>query len=403
MRILLVLVAAAAVACNADVTSPTQSIQISPCGLYWVAYKNEGGAWTRLEQAGPQTLVVTHRLAIAWAHGASGLGTLNVAYVGAGEVGSFLDCFNGPITGQRTLSGTVRGVPANHRVELSFGRATVLLPADATSFSFYYAPVGSNDLIAMRWLPPGSPVHIDKLIIRRAQGVETGVVPLLDFAASEAFAPASRTVNWTGPGAFGDLFFLTASGNEAYLSAPRSGYPETNDVPRSAAFLSIPSDRLVAGDIHRLTLISETRRLVHYYRAANDLNLTFGPDAGVPTFTPIATAPHVRHRVDVPGQALYGELIWVNRAQTVPRTPVRGSKIINLYGTRRYFGGTPATWSLEVPDFAGLTGVGTEIGFDTGSFVWSVIVSSRPRGFDDRQATHGLTHRTATRDGTSPQ
>ena len=66
-----------------------------------------------------------------------------------------------------------------------------------------------------------------------------------------------------------------------------------------------------------------------------------------------------------------------------------------MTATREYFGGTPRTWMLEMPNLTGVPGFQDVFGLHPGAYEWSVRVTDSPFWFEYAEATDGTTIRSA--------
>ena len=70
-------------------------------------------------------------------------------------------------------------------------------------------------------------------------------------------------------------------------------------------------------------------------------------------------------------------------------------KSVELMATREYFGGTPATWTLELPELQGAPGFQDAWRFTAASATWHVQVTGQPFRFRLTDAHDGDLLRTA--------
>jgi hypothetical protein len=395
MRRLTFVILAATLSCDGGPTAPTRAIDVDMCeGFDWVAIQNEGRPWRRLS-TGAQSIQVTERVALAWVRFSNVHPSLDVAYVTASQVEELLEC--PPPTSFRQLNGTLQGVPEGGLVWMSYGAFEEFL-LSVPRFRLFAAAYGTRDLVAVRWPPYTPNGRVERLLVRRAQDYSNDTIPPMDFESAEAFAPTSHVASWTGPGGSVVVSFLTLTGNLSTISAQATLPTSTADVARTLPIDMVPAGRLAGGDLHSVRLNSGNRYAWHYMHAPGDVTLSLGPEASAPSFTRLATTPRVRYRVDVASQPQYAERVVVYMTQE-PATDGDLDVSVNLQATREFFATAPANWSLEMPDFGNIGGIGTQIGFDTRAIAWYLTASSRPLGFKENTAAPGTVHREALRAG----
>jgi hypothetical protein len=71
----------------------------------------------------------------------------------------------------------------------------------------------------------------------------------------------------------------------------------------------------------------------------------------------------------------------------------------SVSATREYFGGTPMTWSVVVPDLSGLPGFLPAWELTPGTTLWTVGVSGVPYAFSPATARDGDVYRGASVSG----
>lgn len=400
---------AAALACSDAPSGPAPTAPLTLCASEWMAYRNEGGAWTRAvaDPDGKVRIDATARLAIA---SASGMNTPNVVphlrvdFLTAEQarVRFLRTCGDGtfsPTSG--TFSGVAQGIVAGGWADVRYGGVGAsTLRADNPRFTLS-AFDGARDLVATRW--PSEqlmPDHADRVILRRAQRYTAGSSIALDFASDEAFPLAQHTVSWTGPRAHLQVNLLTADGNDVVLQSSNTSTPGIGDGASSTPLHSIPAARLAAGDLHQLMLGGGRRSVWLYYHEPRDRAVTFGPPASQPRFVTVGTSPNVRLRVEVPSQPEYGTFISASLSQFAVTNGYYGAtNRVYMTATREYFGGTPRTWILEMPELSRVPGFQNVFGLHPGAYEWGLTVTSSPYWFRPSDATGGTTIRYASGSG----
>jgi hypothetical protein len=391
--------ALALVACKLESTTvPLNSLHLEFCSnIKWAAYQSGVGPWQHLADAdGGYTIPTENRLGIAWVtEDTPQFPTLHVAFVSIEEASLAFFCEDS--TNLKTAHGTVAGVGSTDEVNVSLGPAHAFVAAGDTAFSIALVPDGALDLIATRVLQhTGDTRTVANAIIRRSQTIPNGGdISTLDFSAPESFTPGGNTASITNP--TGDTIsststFFTPTGASAVLGI-RDG------TTTSAPFFSVPSGLLEQGDIHRATFTTHSANATLiadvYYRTASDNALMLGPDPEVPTFT---TEPggHLRMKAEVASQAIYGNRVHYELTQQ-PGSAHGETVIFDL--TRTWFGGTPNTWSLVLPDFSAVAGWQDAWAPQPGTYAWTELVSGTALTIG---AIHdGDVFRTATQSGTT--
>jgi hypothetical protein len=171
----------------------------------WFAYQDGTGAWTQILGASD-----VYRFNVAspkggYVYAAVGAGrTLSVALATQAELtrATARPCAT-PAVGPKTVSGTVRGLPATGLaayVGLGGPNPDPHQGPITPTFSLTGIQAGPQDLIAYRRARPElGPT--ERAIIRRDQNLpDRGTLDPIDFDAAEAFAPATARIAVTGAG-----------------------------------------------------------------------------------------------------------------------------------------------------------------------------------------------------------
>ena len=407
--------AAATLAC-ADAPSepdPPPTAPLTICATsQWMAYRNEGGAWTRVPAEGGPTVTfdATERIAIARGSGMNQpnvVPQLTVHWLTAEQARMQYACTGDtfPAT-SGTLSGVAEGIAGDGWAEVRYGLAGASsLRAGSPQFTLW-AFDGAPDLVATRW--PSErlmPDHADRVIMRRAPRYAAGSSITLDFASAEAFPLAQQTLRWTGPNVHVQVNFFTAHGSDNVIQTGGTSPPGAGDVARSTPLYAIPAERLAPGDLHRISLGGDFRGVELYAHTVGDRSVEFGPPVPAATFTTVAHTPYMRVRANLPAQAEYGAHVWLHLQQ---RALVNGywstTTSISMTATREYFGGTPRTWTLEMPDLSRVPGFMNVFGPRPGTFEWGATVTSGGYWLQPPHASDGMVVRHGRRygEGTLP-
>jgi hypothetical protein len=80
------------------------------------------------------------------------------------------------------------------------------------------------------------------------------------------------------------------------------------------------------------------------YHSLPDQTITFGPPLSTPTVSTLGTSPTLRLRAQLPSQSAYNAAAVAEYDQ--------GDNSVHVSATAGYFGGTPSTWVVDVPNLA---------------------------------------------------
>lgn len=332
----------------------TTTISVPFCNVpAWFAFRNEGGAWQRVQPSGNTfTFAASQRVGIAFAQDfGTGVRTNVLFFSRDGLLGqNDRDC-----DGTKNLSGTVTGLTTGQSALIALGANG----ATTTTSGYSIQAVASRplDLVATRGTISSGTLVPDKLIVRRAQDYSS-TIPDLDFTAGEAFAPASSTLNVSG---FATGFTIDFTN---YLWSTTSTYGPISAgtaAGGTATLHSVPALQLEAADRHELAVdaYSSDGRIGHgvyaYFAGTGDRTETLGPLLSTPTMSVPTTTPYVRMRGQLPSQPEYpSSVVFFVLQGTSPNT-----REVLMIATASYFGSTPATWDLLFPDLGNVTGFNT--------------------------------------------
>jgi hypothetical protein len=319
----------------------------------WLAVQNGTGAWTRVtaNAAGAFSFTIGATGGVAYVTQAGTSYALTVFYGSGTELAGSGNRCGGPIPprGTKRLTGSVANVGMTETANVSIGGSfATVIPFQNTAFTLDSVAAGERDLIATRSALTGTAFAVNKVIIRRATNYAS-TIPTLDFAAAEAFDPVQRTAtlnNLGGEQAFASVAFITANTASAAFYA---GTGTGSTIP----FYGVPTAQLATGDYHMLSvgaIPSSTaaptsfRNVITFLRAATDRTVTLGPALSTPTVTSLATTPYLRLRAQFASQAQYNGMASAVYSQA--------ARTASVTATAAYFGGVPATWSLDIPDLS---------------------------------------------------
>lgn len=383
---------------------PPTTVSVAYCtGLEpdWVAFQDGDGAWTHAQPtvSGPNT---TFRYEFSAGRGAIATRTrsggdisiLSVLYgtpaelATAGDTNS-RDC--GPPL-SKTLLGTAAGLDANDVafVDASFG-SRVRVRVDNT-FELKGLASGPRDLLATRITSTNGTDVVTRFILRRDVDVpDSTLLPVLDFASAEAFAPAVASVSLNGLGAEG-----AASGTRLLTSHDEIAVTLLTNTTADGTrpYVALPETQLRAGDLQILSASTfaattgSARSATLYFRAPSDRSLTLGALLIQPTFTTVATAPAVRLRAHFVPQSDYDRSAIVSYQQGT-------TTFETIAMTAAYAALTGTGYDLVTPDLSGAAG------FDPawtlhpgGTLLWSAARIGGTLGLGrDAVPTDGATQR----------
>lgn len=347
----------------------------------WFAYRDgTSGAWTRVSSGANQTYSFTvnsDRAAVAYVLQDGGAATEVFVFLhtraelqALGEA----ECQTNSAT--KTLNGSVAGLTP------PFQSATINVTGSSATTSangpFLIAGVndGTVDLFAARTtFDLGTLSTIpDRMVLRRGLNIaNNGTIPVVDFGAAEAFAPATATYTITN-GASDDIAvttgFTTTNGAAGFFTfGPVSG----GGVLRTV--YGVPSARTQAGDLHVVTVTgrvgSTAARLVSQYnRELADRTLTLGPLLNAPIIANLGNTPYPRLRATGTWQSDYDRGVGITYTQT------SGSgRSWTVSGSPGYFAGA-ASYELDIPDLSGAAGFNMVWALQAGSnTTWSISAS----------------------------
>ena len=372
----------------------------------WLAYQDGNGAWTRVL---PNSGTNTYQFNIA--SGKAGLATvdtvgtgfdLNISYATTAEYNGFGNGFGCGSGGGKTVNGTVANVSTMQFAQVTLGFSTkFVLPITSSAFSLTTVAAGPQDLFASR--SDATTRRVDKLILRRALNIaDGGTIPVLDFNAAEAFAPASANVTVSGLGA--DTAFIASLFNGTRGSAFGFVGTLSDYIASSGAkpYDAIPNARLVSGEMQQLFASASTANNANSDRSSGvfftgtiDRTLALGPVLSTPTVTRLAGGAYSRVRAQVASQTEYNRYFSADYSQSVI---FRNASIIATTG---YTGG--GAWDLSIPDLSAATGWNPTWGLQNGTAIsWNVTAQGGSIYLLDANVTDGSTFKSATLSSSSP-
>jgi hypothetical protein len=313
----------------------------------WFAFQNEGFNWKQQQPSGNLfTFAATDNVAIAYAFDFGTQVITQVQYATRQELALAYpsrDCF-----GSRVLTGTSANVGSSQTAAVVMGLIGVFIENNA--FTLDFLPAKPLDLVAVRGAESEFTLIPDKMIVRRGVATASGALPVLDFAAAEAFEPVTNTVTLNGLGS--DFLYMqtnfggaTGSFNRLFSALPSGS---------SVTTYSLPADKAITGDLHQLYVetfntTTFTARLTYaWYSTAGNRTVTLSPTQNTPTISVLGTGPYARFRGQLASQAEYNSVARFVYIQT--------GKAVQVEMTAGFAGGTPTTWDVSLPDMTAANG-----------------------------------------------
>ncbi len=352
---IIVICVALSAACSGDgATAPSSSAQTAlafcPGNVpIWLAYQDDRGQWTR---AMPDANDVFHvslpdRAAIAFvdADSTGFAHILQIEYATASELALQLQCKPAP-SQTKVLAGSVAGLDSSESARISLGTAAAEVGAADSAYSLHGVRDGPLDLLA---LGTDNPYDVPaRIAIRRGVNVADGArIPMLDFASSEAVAPAAATL--TIGGMNGDL----VDGSVEFTTATGTWTPLMNISALGATvpYGGVPTALLAPGDMHSITLLTNDRSAVSWFHSVDTRTLALGPSLDAPVSAVADTAPYVRPRLQLRVQSDYASALvadWYEDYTGGAVGPVEVFAVVSA-GYLQQHG---ATWDFTVPDLS---------------------------------------------------
>ena len=378
----------------------------------WFAVQDGTGAWTRVTGSNN-----TYSFDLSSATGgvayatpaATGTGYATNVYYGTKAEITARGVFSCPTAVSKTVTGTTAGLASLDNAYVSLGnRITTVIPVAGPGFTLTGVADGAHDLVATRnsLALNGLAVSstLSKIIVRRALNPTGGaVLPVLDFNAAEAVAPATATATINNLGTDQSLFTVllqTANGTNGLL------YTDPGAGGASRTFFGLPAAQQIAGDLHyvQTTALGATftsdpiaaatgRSAGTFISTVSNVTLTLGPALSTPTVTTVATAPYARLRAVLPRQTEYNQIFAASYQQSgsTPRN-------VLIEATAAYVGA--GSFDVTIPDFSSI-GYDSSWGLKSGvSTMWILTATGFSAGTNAVvQQSAGVTALVATKAG----
>jgi hypothetical protein len=222
-----------------------------------------------------------------------------------------------------------------------------------------------------------------------------GIIPVADFAAAEAFAPATANVTVTGLATATDSAFIPT----VYSGTSGSSFGILTTILRYVAangavpYDAIPVARLNASELQQIYAINSTpnsnRFAGVFFRTTADRTLSLAAFPSTPIITRNLDTPYTRPRMRVDFHSDSSRMLSIEFAQTSL------NRSASLMATGAYTGG--GAWDLVFPDLSGAAGWNTSWALQPGTpFRWGVTALGGAALQFDASIADGATYKAAS-------
>jgi hypothetical protein len=372
-------IALAVAGCGIDVNDPgaenPMEIKLDFCSNetpIWFAFQNSGGPWTVVtpDAAGTFTFNATNRSAIAFVRQNGADVSTQVVFTTNLDLDKLSGLACVEEGGTKQVNGSVSGVGASQLALVGMSFSSVYLTPAQTTFTLTQLVDRPLDLIASRIDVSPTEQQANKTVIRRAQSQVNGsTMPVIDFN-SEGVVPTSNTAQLNGVGDPTTGFLMNNFFSSLETSHALSFVDDILDGP--IPFVSIPASAQSSGDYHDLFVIAATdegsRGYERFFGPPADQSVTIGPPLLEPLVTVVTTTPSVLLRVLIPGQVDYSTVMESSFHQQTGFASVD----VSMFVTASYFGGTPVTWDLPIPNLSGVSGYQNSWALKAGNIEYTI-------------------------------
>ena len=323
----------------------------SPSSASWAAIQRENQPWQTIDVTEAKvSLNPGERIGMARWLPAVGPHSGNLAeifFVTAEQAQTAFPCVS---SSMKSLQGTVQGLESGTAQPgyLSIGNSFTGLSNGP--FTLDGVSPGKTDLVATRLDAP------PKTIIRRGVDYPNGSAISLNFGSTEAvwLEPHTLTVNGANIIRFDARSqIVTQRGTAGLLSVD---FAREGTTTRTLTMYSVPESKLASDEVQFFSVDpGDYRKAMVFFRHPADRTVTLGPDPTIATATHLGTAPNLTLRLDMPSQPEYGAQVTFSLC-SVGASYYSPGTAVTLLVTKEYFGGTPPTWSINVPDLTSVQG-----------------------------------------------
>jgi hypothetical protein len=320
----------------------------------FIALQNEGQNWERITPDANGTIAfrATNKVGLAFVYQINTAFFTDILYTTRDELQPLANAACPELFGTKILNGSVASVSGTAAAEITVAGDNVSVQPPPSTFTLSGLPSGPIDLLASRNDFVLGVYAPNRVIVRRNVNLTTGAtIPALDFAASEAVVPAQNSLAISG--------FSTSDNTQVFedfstVTTTHALWSESQISSNTLTIYGFPSSLTQVGDLHILTVraFSNTgnsyRVSEQYYRDPANRTAGLGTALNAPTVTTIASTPYLRLSASLPSQADYSSFASVRHSQ--------GARTVSVTATSGYFGVTPGTWVLDIPDLSGVSG-----------------------------------------------
>lgn len=375
----------------------------------FVAYQDGSGPWMRATAGAGNSYafnIASGRGGVAVVTPGSGGSETTVQFGTAAELNLFGNQSCETAATGRSYTGSVAGTGATDFVQIVAGGAVATVNPFASMFSLQNVSNDPFDLLASSFSFNGG--SNGRVIIRRDLDPTSGsVLPVLDFASTEAFNPEARPL--TVSNGLGQTLNVFA---QYVLKGGASGGSFFTDFAPSAAtnrtWFGIPTARQAPTDLHIVGVTASvadadlddasSRSVLSVVKELQPLAVTLPAVLVAPEFTNTEASGNLQVRGAVTVQADYNSFWSLNLSQS-------GTEGVdaNVTMTAAYADGAGVV-NLVVPNLTSLSGWNPVWGVQPGTgYAWTLVASGwaggfgfTPGGFSD-----GAVSRTGTRSGST--
>jgi hypothetical protein len=385
--------------------APAGNVSVAFCPItgtpLWVAFRDGSAPWVlSTESNGSYTgQVSSGRGGLAYVVARPGGGfELNVRYGTTTELQGFGEvvCFGATGAG-KSVNATVTGAGAADLTLLGLGTSAAAAPPGGPVV-LTNVPAGSLDLVGARSVPGTTGATPGKLFVERGLEPADGSTVSVDFTGPSALDPVSGTAT------LGNLASDRAVLSVGYRTANRTFLQYAHDTASAAGSRSFGGFPPFAGSFHLLQVVAaptlsssdRTRSAGVIHAAVGSRTLTLGPELGSITVQQAGTSPPLRLEAAVPAAAYRGS--W---SVTFSQGTGAQRRSASVHATAGYFGGSPTTVTLVVPELSTAAGFNDVWGLaEAATTNWSVIAQNLS-GFGERgEWQEGASFVAAVRSGT---
>jgi len=321
----------------------------------WAAVQRENQPWQTID-ATEATVPLNPGERIGMARYIPGLSPyagnlVEIYFVTAEQAQTAFPCVS---SSTKSVHGSAQGLndaslPGNQGGFISLGNIATYLYNGP--FTLDGLSPGHKDLVATRLDAPPT------TIIRRNVDYPNGAaLSLLNFASREAIPLEPHTITVTGGNIVQFEAWSLLATERGTIGVLSRDFAREGSNLKTLTLYSVPEGKLANDDVQFFMVDpADERKAMVFFRHPADRTLTLGPDPTTATATHLGTAPNLNLHLDMPSQPEYGGQVTFTLCSPNANYYSPGTSVALLV-TKEYFGGTPATWSVSVPDFTSVQG-----------------------------------------------